>query len=179
MKKTAILTMILSLLVVSFCLTASAEDLSSQVASLEQKAERIQSQINQAKQQVSLGMDAQIKALNASIDSLVKQRVQVDSHIARLETQVSELKQSADTTLNRQVQQYKSELDSVKQQISSLVAKKNAKAAQKVEAPPALSAAPAVPAESAGKVKVWAEPAGAAAPVPAAPSAAPAPAPQK
>ena len=51
MKKTVILTMILSILMMAFCLNSYAQDLSSEITTLEQKAERIQSQINQAKQQ--------------------------------------------------------------------------------------------------------------------------------
>jgi predicted nucleic acid-binding Zn-ribbon protein len=158
MKKTAILTMILSLVVVSSCLTAYAEDVSSQVSALEQKADRVQAQIKQAQQQANLGVDSQVKALNASIDSLVKQRVQVDGHIARLEGQIADLKQSTDSTLSRQVEQYQTELHAIKQQISSLVSKKSAKPAQTaVDAAPKPAAAAA--SETAAKDKAWSEPA--------------------
>ena len=77
MKKTGILTMILSILMMAFCLNCYAQDLSSEITTLEQKADRIQSQINQAKQQSDSSLDQQAKAIAASIDSLVKQRVQL------------------------------------------------------------------------------------------------------
>jgi uncharacterized phage infection (PIP) family protein YhgE len=162
MKKTAIVTMIVSLVVVNFCLFAYAEDVSTEISALEQKAERIQSQINQAKQQSNAGVESQVKALNTSIDSLIKQRVQVDSHIARLEGQVSELKQSAVSGLSRQVSQYQSELDTIKQQLSSLVQKKTATSAQKAEgataqAGSAPAPAPAEPANAAAGT--WSAPA--------------------
>jgi chromosome segregation ATPase len=158
MKKTAILTMIVSLVIVNFCLTAYAEDPSSEISALEQKAERVQNQINQAKQQSNATVDAQVKSLNASIDSLIKQRVQVDSHIARLEGQVSELKQSADTGLSRQVTQYQTELMAIKQQVASLMQKKNAAPAQKADGAPApAGSTPADPSNAAAGT--WSTPA--------------------
>ncbi len=162
MKKTAILTMIVSLVVVSSCLFAFAEDPTSQVSALELKAQRLQSQIKQAQAQANVGVDAQVKALNASIDSLVKQRVQVDGHIARLEGQIAELKQSADSTLNRQVEQYKSELGVIKQQISSMAAKKAVNKPHSVDVAPK-APAPAAPAAAAtpSKGKAWSAPAAA------------------
>ena len=72
MKKTVILTMILSILIMAFCLNSYAQDLSSEITTLEQKAERIQSQINQAKATEQLSLDQQAQAIAASIDSLVK-----------------------------------------------------------------------------------------------------------
>ena len=163
MKKTVIMTMILSLVVVSCCFFAFAQDIESQVSALEQKAERVQSQIKQAQQQANFGVDAQVKALNSSIDSLVKQRVQVDGQIARLEGQIASLKQASNSTLNRQVQQYQAELNALKQQMASLAAKKaEPKPAQNVE--PAKN--PAAPA-AASKDQNWAAPAAApAAPAP-------------
>jgi peptidoglycan hydrolase CwlO-like protein len=158
MKKTVTLTMILSLVVVSCCLFAYAEDFESQVSALEQKAERVQAQIKQAQQQASLGVDSQVKALSSSIDSLVKQRVQIDGQIARFEGQISDLKQSSASTLNRQVQQYQAELNALKQQIGSLAAKKtDAKAAQIGDTAPA----GAMPADHASKDNNWSTPAAA------------------
>ena len=129
MKKTAILTMILSILTVAFCLSSYAQDLTGQITVLEQKADRIQNQINQAKQQAQTGLDQQVKAIQSTIDSLVTQRVQIDTHIARLESQMDDMKKSAQSTLEKQVQQYKGELSSIKQQISGMVAQKSAIAA--------------------------------------------------
>jgi chromosome segregation ATPase len=126
MKKTAILTMILSILIVAFCLSSYAQDLTGQITVLEQKADRIQNQINQAKQQAQTGLDQQVKVIQSTIDSLVNQRVQIDTHIARLESQMDEMKKSAQSTLEKQVQQYKGELSSIKQQISGMVAQKSA-----------------------------------------------------
>lgn len=152
MKKTVILTMILSILMVALCLNSYAQDLSSEITTLEQKAERIQSQINQAKQQSDLGLDQQAKAIAGSIDSLVKQRVQLDAHIARLESQMEDIKKSAQMNLGRQMKQYNEELGSVKQQLTSLVAKQSNQGAQKVPEPAkpaAASAAPVAPGPAA------------------------------
>lgn len=152
--------MILSLIVVSSCLFANAQDLESQVSVLEQKAERVQAQIKQAQQQANLGVEAQVKALSSSIDSLVKQRVQIDAQVARFEGQISDLKQASNNTLNRQIQQYQTELNAIKQQITNVASKKaEPKAAV---TPTANAAAP----EGAPKDGNWAAPAGAA-PVPA------------
>ena len=134
------MTLIVSLVVVNFCLMAYADDASMQMSLLEQRAQRINSQIDQAKQQAAASTDGQIKALNASIDGLVKQRVQLDSAISRLEGQVADLRQSADASLSRQTQQYQTELETIKQQMASLASKKSADASQKT-GDPAQSAA--------------------------------------
>jgi F0F1-type ATP synthase membrane subunit b/b' len=151
MKKTVILTMILSILMMALCICSYAQDLSSEITTLEQKADRIQSQINQAKQQSEMNLDQQAKAIAASIDSLVKQRVQLDAHIARLESQLDESKKTAQTNLNRQIKQYNDDLGSVKQQLTSLVAKQSAQGAQKLNETakpanvPAATVTPAAP----------------------------------
>ena len=160
MKKTVILTMILSMLMVALCLNSYAQDLSSEITTLEQKADRIQSQINQAKQQSDLGLDQQAKAIAGSIDSLVKQRVQLDAHISRLESQMEDVKKSAQTNLSRQIKQYNEELGSVKQQLTSLVTKQSNQGAQKVPEP----AKPAAPAPAASAAPVAPGPAAAAPP---------------
>ena len=132
MKKTwIVLTMVCSIIVVASCLTALAQDVSTQVRALEQKAERMQSQINLAKQQGDMNLDAQIKTLRASVDSLLGQRVQLDAHIARLEGQIEDLKQSSTTSVNRQVKEYEAELGNIRQQIGSLMSTKDASAAKK------------------------------------------------
>jgi F0F1-type ATP synthase membrane subunit b/b' len=148
MKKTVIPTMILSILMVALCLNGYAQDLTSEITTLEQKADRIQSQINQAKQQSESGLDQQAKAIASSIDSLVKQRVQLDAHIARLENQMEEIKKSAQTNLSRQIKQYNEDLGSVKQQLTGLVAKQSNQATQKINEPakpPVPAPAPAAP----------------------------------
>jgi len=63
MKKTAILTMILSIFIVAYCLNSFAQDLTGQITALEQKADRVQNQINQQKQQAQAGLDQQVKAV--------------------------------------------------------------------------------------------------------------------
>jgi DNA repair exonuclease SbcCD ATPase subunit len=125
MKKSSILVF-LSILLAALCANSYAEDLSAQITSLEQKAERIQAQINLAKQQADAQIDQQVKAITGSVDSLLNQRVQLDSHIAKMEAQMEEIKKNSQSNLSRQVTQYDSELGSVKQQISSLVAKQAA-----------------------------------------------------
>jgi len=131
MKKTGLLTVVLSLLVVAFCLNVFADDMASQISSLEQKAERLQNLINQAKQQTSSTTDQQVKAMAGSVDSLLKQRVQLDAQIARVEGQIQDIKNSSNSTLDRQVRQYDQELVETKQQIASMNAKKEIQATQK------------------------------------------------
>ena len=92
MKKATIIAL---LLITALGLNCYAEEFSAQISVLEQKAERIQNQINQAKQQNDQALDQQLKALTGSVDSLVNQRVQLDAHIARLENQIDELKKNS------------------------------------------------------------------------------------
>jgi predicted nucleic acid-binding Zn-ribbon protein len=145
MKKTSLLVMF-SIVVASLCVNAFAEDVSSQVQALEQKADRVQSQINLAKQQGEANLDAQMKALTASIDSLMRQRVQLDAHITRLEGQIEELKQSHSTSLGRQVKQYEAELGNIKQEIKGLISKKASDMAPKAVAVEPTAPAAAAPA---------------------------------
>lgn len=145
MKKTSLLVMF-SIVIASLCATAYGDEVSSQVQALEQKADRVQSQINLAKQQSEANLDAQMKSVSASIDSLMRQRVQLDAHITRLEAQIEELKQNQATSLGRQVKQYEAELGNIKQEIKSLVSKKASDAPAKAAvqpAPPSEKAAPA------------------------------------
>jgi chromosome segregation ATPase len=146
MKKASILV-VLTMLVAALCANSYAEDLSAQIGSLEQKADRIQAQINLAKQQTDLQVDQQIKAITNSVDSLVNQRVQLDAHISRLEAQMDDIKKNAQSNLSRQMTQYDQEMGNVKQQISSLVAKQTASQKQ---AEAHQTAAP-TPAPEAGK----------------------------
>jgi chromosome segregation ATPase len=145
MKKSSILV-ILSILLAALCANSYAEDLSAQITSLEQKAERIQAQINLAKQQTDAQIDQQVKAITNSVDSLVNQRVQLDSHIAKLEAQMEEIKKNSQSNLSRQVTQYDSELGNVKSQISSLVAKQAASQKAADTPQPAAAQAPATEA---------------------------------
>lgn len=174
MKKTGILTMILAILIVTFCLNVYAQQTSAQVAALEKQAMRIQSQIDQAKQQSAAVMNSQVTALKNSLNHMMQQRVNVDAQIAKLESQIEDLQKSSNSVLSRQIDQYNKELSKVKQEMSSLMAQPSPKAA-----------APAQPAAVAPNVQQNA-PAGNAAPAiqgPAVqqmpPAAKPAPAAQK
>jgi chromosome segregation ATPase len=113
-------------LLVAYCMSSFAQDLTGKIATLEQKADRVQNQINQAKKQAQAGLDQQVKAVQATIDSLVNQRVQLDAHIAQLESQMEGIKKNSQSNLERQVHQYQAELSTIKQQISGMVAQKSA-----------------------------------------------------
>jgi len=154
MKKSLVLTMILSVGMLVLGPIAYADDSSAQLAALEQQAERIQSQISQAKQQCGANLNNQLKPISDSIESLVKQRVQLGAQIQQMEAQVQELKQSALSTCSRQVKQYEDELVTVKQQIANQMAKKSAEAKQKPndaakQPTQAATPAPATPAAPA------------------------------
>ena len=72
MKKAAIFLLAASVLLI-FGSSVFAEDLASQIAALQQKAERVETQINQARQQSDGTMDQQIKSLMGQADNLIKQ----------------------------------------------------------------------------------------------------------
>ncbi|HMK35448.1 MAG TPA: hypothetical protein VK463_10300 [Desulfomonilaceae bacterium] len=146
MKKTAILAMAVSMLIVTFCLNCYADDFAGQITALEQKAGRLQNQINQAMQQNEATVDQQVKALASSVDSLVKQRVQLDAYITKLESQMDDLKKNAQVDLNRQIKSYTEELGTVKQQLSSLMSKKSTQASQTENAAPTAATPAPVPA---------------------------------
>ncbi len=121
MRKVAVITL---LLITVVGLNCYGDDFSAQLSVLEQRADRVQSQVNQAKQQSDAALDQQLKALTGSVESLINQRVQLDAHIARLENQVDELKKTSAQNLSRQIKGYDQELSSIKQQMSSLVTAK-------------------------------------------------------
>lgn len=77
----------------------------------------------------------------------MNQRVQLDADIAKMEAQMEEVKKNAQANLSRQMSQYDQDLGNVKQQISSLVAKRSA--AQKAAETPQPAAQ--APAPEAGK----------------------------
>jgi chromosome segregation ATPase len=122
------------------------------MAALQERAERIQNQMNDVKQQCGASLDKQAKSLTASIENLVKQRVQLGSQIAQLEAQVEDLKSSAIASCGRNVKQYEDELGNIKQQMAALQAQKNTEGAQKIDKswptgnkPAASSSAPPAP----------------------------------
>jgi len=152
MKKSLVLAVILSVGMLALSLSAYADDTSTQISALEQQAERIQSQINQAKQQCGGNLTGQLKPLSDSIESLVKQRIQLGAQIQQMEAQVQELKQSALSTCSRQVKQHEEELAAVKQQIANQMAKKSADAMQKANEAakqPAQATTPAIATQAA------------------------------
>ncbi len=123
MKKTATLTVAFSILVVAFGLKVYANDLDAQVITLEQKASRIQTQIEQAKKQSEAALDPQVKVLQSSIENLIQQRVRIDSQIAAFEQKIQSLQSTSQSGLTAQVQRYDKELTDVKQELAGLVAK--------------------------------------------------------
>lgn len=161
------LAIVLSLAIALICFNAYAGDAAKEISVLQQKAETIQNQIVQAQNQCDTGLESELKPLRASIESLVVQRVQLGAAISQMESQVEELKKNAKANCRTRVKPAEQELAGIKQQISSLMAKQAAEAAQKANVPQSGSAA--------------APPAPAAQPAPAAPAAAnvPVPAPAK
>ena len=133
MKKAAIFLFAASVLLINFGSNVFAEDLSSQISALQQKADRVQEQINQAKQQANGTVDQQVKSLMNQADNLIKQRVQLDSQISKIDSQIDEIKNSTKSNLSRQLKGYDQELVILKQQISSLNAKKWAQEAAKMK----------------------------------------------
>ena len=153
MNKSRVIMMLFSIAIVVFCINAHADNTSQQIAALQQKAELIKNQINQAQSQCGVAVQNQLKSMAASIESLVQQRAQLGSHISKLESQVDELKKSNRASCARTVKQHEDELNVVKQQIAGLAAKQKADAVQKASAPKAPATVPALPAAGTAKSK--------------------------
>lgn len=160
--KNSLMVMFFSIAIVVLCINAYADNTSQQIAALEEKAELIKNQINQAQSQCGGGVESQLKSMTASIESLVQQRAQLGMHISQLEAQVEELKKNNRASCAKTVKQHEDDLKVVKQEIAGLVAKEKAEAVQKateqkvpVPAPaaaaPAPAPAPALPAAAPGK----------------------------
>jgi TolA-binding protein len=133
MKKTAILIVTFSFLAVGLCLNGYAEDLAGQVTALEQKASRIQIQIEQAKKQNDAALEPQVKQLQVSVENLIQQRVRIDAQIATLEQKIQSLQSNSQASLSAQVDRYDKELSEVKQELAGVVAKRAAWKKQQVE----------------------------------------------
>jgi DNA repair exonuclease SbcCD ATPase subunit len=155
MNKSRIIMMLFSIAIVVFCINAHADNTSQQIAALQQKAELIKNQINQAQSQCGSGsgVESQLKSMASSIESLVQQRAQLGAHISRLESQVEELKNSSRASCARTVKQHEDELNAVKQEIVGLTAKQKAETVQNAPAPTAPSTVPALPAAGTEKSK--------------------------
>lgn len=124
MKKSLMLIVVSLVAMAAFSLSAQAADVSGEMSLLQQKASRVETQIQQAQQQCSNALQDQIRPLKATIENLVREKVRIDSHISQLESQVESINQSQASSCGRQVHQYRTELETIKQQISSLTAKK-------------------------------------------------------
>jgi chromosome segregation ATPase len=153
MNKSRMIMMLFSIAIVVFCINAHADNTSQQIAALQQKADLIKNQINQAQSQCGGGVESQLKSMTGSIESLVQQRAQLGAHISKLESQVEELKNSNRASCARTVKQHEDELNVVKQQIAGLIAKEKADSVQKASAPKAPAAVPALPAAGTEKSK--------------------------
>jgi peptidoglycan hydrolase CwlO-like protein len=124
MKKSLLLIVVLVAAMAAFGLSSYAADPSAEMSLLQQKASRVETQIQQAQQQCGNALQDQVRPLKATIENLVREKVRIDSHIAQLESQVETINQSQASSCGRQVNQYRTELEAIKQQISSLAAKK-------------------------------------------------------
>jgi DNA repair exonuclease SbcCD ATPase subunit len=130
MKKARLITILISLVLFAIALNCQARDLGSEVAALEQKASRLQHQIDQAKAANKAAVDQQIQAIQNSLNVLIQQRVAIDAQIARMEGQMNEIKTKSQASLNRQIGQYNAELQRTRSEISNALANKPKQAVQ-------------------------------------------------
>ncbi len=147
MNKSRMVMMLFSIAIVVFCINAYADDTSQQIAALEQKADLIKNQINQAQSQCGGGVESQLKSMTASIESLVQQRAANWAPISQsLSPRSRNSRSSSRASCARTVKQHEDELNVVKQEIAGLIAKQKADAVQKASAPKVPAAVPALPA---------------------------------
>jgi F0F1-type ATP synthase membrane subunit b/b' len=118
MKKVFLLATVVTIAVMAAASVCVAQSSGPDPVLLEQKAQRIQAQIEQAKAAAQAAAEQQINGIQASIDALVKQRVAIDAHISKLEGQIQQVKQQAQENLSRQIDRYNQALSQVKQQMS-------------------------------------------------------------
>jgi chromosome segregation ATPase len=124
MKTTRLLPILFSILFLAFCINCYAQQSTAQMSLLEHQAQRLQSQIEQAKKSSQTAMNQQIQGLRNAINNLVQQRVRIDAQIAQLESQIETIKGKSQDTLSRQLSMYNKDLNKVKAQISSILAEK-------------------------------------------------------
>jgi chromosome segregation ATPase len=124
MKRTGLLTALCLTCLLGLSLNCFADDLSAQASLLEQKVQRLQNQIDQAKATNQNVLNQQIQSLRTAIDAYVKQRVQIDSQIASMEGQIQDLTAKSQETLARQINIYTDDLQKTKAQLSSILAEK-------------------------------------------------------
>jgi peptidoglycan hydrolase CwlO-like protein len=124
MRRSRVVAICVGILVLAGVAVSSARDAAAEAAALEQKAQRLQAQIDQAKSSQQANLNNQIQAHRNSVDVLVKQRVQIDAQITQLEGQIQEITAKAQDSLNRQVSGYADDLDKIKSQLSSVLSEK-------------------------------------------------------
>jgi len=134
MSKVRLISILFSVLILALAFNVCAEDMATQVTQLEQKANQLQTQIDQAKASSQNQVNQQVQLMRNSIDALLKQRVAVYAQIAQLEGQIEEIKGKSQATLDRQVAKYGEDLMKVKSQLSSILADKK----KQVSAPAAV-----------------------------------------
>ncbi len=118
MKKAFLLATVVTIAVMAAASVCVAQSSGPDPTLLEQRAQRIQAQIEQAKAAAQAAAEQQINGIQASIEALVKQRVAIDAHISKLEGQIQQVKQQAQENLSRQIDRYNQALSQVKQQMS-------------------------------------------------------------
>ncbi|MFH0821724.1 MAG: hypothetical protein V2B18_03165 [Pseudomonadota bacterium] len=153
MNKKVITVLTLAALTLGACLACYAQEFTSELATLERKAQVLQTQIDRAKLVSNANLEGQVQGLRNSIDHLIAQRVRIDAQIVQLQNQMDELQNQARSSLNKQVDQYAKELKSVESHISSQQARKKAslEAVKPQENPAAPKATVAAPGSSASK----------------------------
>lgn len=132
MSKARLISILFSVLILALASNVCADDVATQVTQLEQKANLLQTQIDQAKASSQNQVNQQVQSLRNSIDVLIKQRVAVDAQIAQFEGQIEEINAKSKTNLDRQVAKYGEDLMKVKSQLSSILGDKK----KQVSAPP-------------------------------------------
>jgi predicted nucleic acid-binding Zn-ribbon protein len=132
MKKARLVTILIPIALFAIALNCQAANLNVEVAALEQKASRLQNQIDQAKAANTAAMNQQIQAIQNALNVLVRQRVAIDAQIAQMEGRMSEIKTKSQAVLNRQIAQYNAELKKTRSQITGALASKKTKPAAQV-----------------------------------------------
>ncbi len=92
MKKAAILLLATSFLPLSFGSSVFAEDLSSRIAALEQKAQIVEIEIKKARHLSARALDQQINPLMSQVEDLIKQRATLDSQISEIADSIRALR---------------------------------------------------------------------------------------
>lgn len=130
MNRIGMLSVFASLLVAAFCVNCYAADASTEIPALEQRAQRVNAQIEELKSQNAARLNQQVAAYKQQIQAYVKQRVEIDSQVTKLEAMVDQLHKENESSFGRQMKVYTDMMQEVKSQLSSALSKKGAAAAQ-------------------------------------------------